>query len=159
MAPFIVSVLICLLPLVAGQVCPFASENKRDIADQPSLITLGNSFGKSPIISDAAGGGSRSKDWWPRQLRLDVLRQFSPEQNPLGGNFDYAAAFATLDCKIITQMVGIKYRNLTQHRQSTQIRYQHYINTVATVVASRFWQLWWSVYSFSMAQCRHLSGP
>ncbi|KAF4631921.1 hypothetical protein G7Y89_g6201 [Cudoniella acicularis] len=36
-------------------------------------------------------------DWWPCQLRLDVLRQFSPEQNPLGGKFDYAAAFATLD--------------------------------------------------------------
>jgi catalase-peroxidase len=30
---------------------------------------------------------------------LDVLRQFSPEQNPLGGTFDYAEAFGKLNCK------------------------------------------------------------
>jgi catalase-peroxidase len=58
---------------------------------------LAHSFGKCPSISDAAGAGTRSKDWWPCQLRLDVLRQFSPEQNPLGGTFDYAKAFAKLD--------------------------------------------------------------
>lgn len=58
------------------------------------------SFGQCKNISDVAGGGTRSRDWWPCQLRLDVLRQFSAEQNPLGGDFDYAAAFATLDCKL-----------------------------------------------------------
>lgn len=95
--------LIGLLPLVAAQGCPFASPDKRSVlvarADEPSLTTLADSFGKCPTISDAAGGGTRSRDWWPCQLRLDVLRQYSPEQNPLGARFDYAAAFSKLDCK------------------------------------------------------------
>jgi catalase-peroxidase len=104
MAPSIRSLLIGLLPLVSGQGCPYAGVDKRDLllarGDEPSLTTLADSFGKCPTISDAAGGGTRSRDWWPCQLRLDVLRQFAPEQNPLGGSFDYAAAFATLDCKL-----------------------------------------------------------
>ena len=40
----------------------------------------------------------------PCQLKLDVLRQFSVEQNPLGGGFDYGTAFAKLDCKSFYQM-------------------------------------------------------
>jgi catalase-peroxidase len=102
MAPSIRSVLIGLLPFVSAQ-CPYASVNKRDLlvgrGDEPSLTTLETSFGKCATLSDAAGAGTRSHDWWPCGLRLDVLRQFSPEQNPLGGTFDYAAAFAKLDCK------------------------------------------------------------
>ncbi|RSL90434.1 Catalase-peroxidase 2 [Fusarium oligoseptatum] len=35
--------------------------------------------------------------FWPCQLRLDVLRQFSPQINPLGEEFDYVEAFKTLD--------------------------------------------------------------
>lgn len=64
-----------------------------------SLTTLENSFGMCPTISDMGGRGTRSREFWPCALRLDVLRQFGPEQNPLGSSFDYAAAFATLDCK------------------------------------------------------------
>ncbi|HTL14796.1 MAG TPA: catalase/peroxidase HPI [Thermomonas sp.] len=44
----------------------------------------------------AAGGGTSNRDWWPRQLRLDLLTQHSERSNPLGG-FDYAAAFNSLD--------------------------------------------------------------
>lgn len=103
MAPSIRSLLIGLLPLVSAQGCPYASVNKRDLLvardSEPSLTTLETSFGKCPTLSDAAGAGTRSRDWWPCQLRLDVLRQYAPEQNPLGGTFDYPAAFATLDCK------------------------------------------------------------
>ncbi|MEP6391691.1 MAG: catalase/peroxidase HPI [Halioglobus sp.] len=35
--------------------------------------------------------------WWPEQLDLQPLRQHSPASNPMGEDFDYAAAFATLD--------------------------------------------------------------
>ncbi|KAK2623520.1 hypothetical protein QTJ16_007074 [Diplocarpon rosae] len=95
------SLLLLLLPLVSGQGCPFASANKRDLlageADKSSLETLSSSFGKCARFSDAAGGGSRTRDMFPCQLKLDVLRQFSPEQNPRGKNFDYPAAFAKLD--------------------------------------------------------------
>jgi catalase-peroxidase len=47
------------------------------------------------------GGGGRAgrgnRDWWPDNLRLDVLNQHSPKSNPLGAAFDYAEAFKTLD--------------------------------------------------------------
>ncbi len=103
MAPSVRSIVIGLLPLVSAQGCPYADAYKREEvlverSDGSSLDILASSFGKCPTLSDAAGGGTRSSDWWPCQLKLDVLRQFAADQNPLGGDFDYAAAFATLDC-------------------------------------------------------------
>ena len=44
-----------------------------------------------------SGGGTSSRDWWPDQLRLETLHQHSPLSSPMDGEFDYAAAFATLD--------------------------------------------------------------
>ena len=38
-----------------------------------------------------------NEDWWPNQLDLRILRQNSERSNPLGGDFDYAAAFSQLD--------------------------------------------------------------
>jgi catalase-peroxidase len=38
-----------------------------------------------------------NRDWWPNNLRLDVLNQHDARSNPLGEAFDYAAAFKTLD--------------------------------------------------------------
>ncbi len=47
---------------------------------------------------DHAGGNARrNQEWWPNQLRLDVLRQRSPKSDPMGEGFDYAAEFKTLD--------------------------------------------------------------
>lgn len=45
----------------------------------------------------AAGGGTSNKDWWPNQLRVDLLNQHSEKSNPLGEHFDYAQAFKKLD--------------------------------------------------------------
>ena len=44
-----------------------------------------------------AGGGSSNQDWWPNQLRLDILRQHSSKSNPMGEDFNYAEEFKTLD--------------------------------------------------------------
>ncbi len=44
-----------------------------------------------------------NKDWWPNQLDLSVLRQHSPGATPLDDDFDYAAAFATLDVDALKQ--------------------------------------------------------
>ncbi|WP_028220513.1 catalase/peroxidase HPI [Paraburkholderia oxyphila] len=44
-----------------------------------------------------AGGGTTNRDWWPNQLRLDLLSQHSSKSNPLDKNFDYAEAFKRLD--------------------------------------------------------------
>ncbi|WP_040297316.1 catalase/peroxidase HPI [Alcanivorax hongdengensis] len=45
----------------------------------------------------AAGGGTTNQDWWPNQLRLDLLNQHSSRSNPMDENFDYAEAFKSLD--------------------------------------------------------------
>lgn len=48
-------------------------------------------------FSEAAGDGATNRDWWPKQLRLDLLHQHSSKSDPMGGDFDYAAAFNSLD--------------------------------------------------------------
>ena len=45
----------------------------------------------------AAGGGTSNRDWWPNQLRLDLLHQHSSKSNPMGPDFQYAQAFRSLD--------------------------------------------------------------
>ena len=44
-----------------------------------------------------AGGGTGNRDWWPNQLRLDLLNQHSSRSNPLDPGFDYAEAFKKID--------------------------------------------------------------
>ncbi|WP_090475639.1 catalase/peroxidase HPI [Nakamurella panacisegetis] len=41
--------------------------------------------------------GAGNRDWWPNQLNLKILRKHPAVANPMGGDFDYAAAFATVD--------------------------------------------------------------
>ena len=45
--------------------------------------------------------GTTNRDWWPNQLRLDLLAQHSSKSNPLGEDFDYAKAFKKLDYKAL----------------------------------------------------------
>jgi len=42
-------------------------------------------------------GGTTNRDWWPNQLRLDLLHQHSSKSDPMGGDFDYASEFKSLD--------------------------------------------------------------
>ncbi|SDR24908.1 catalase/peroxidase HPI [Paraburkholderia tuberum] len=51
---------------------------------------------KCPFIH-TAGGGTTNRDWWPKQLRLDLLNQHSNRSNPLDKDFNYAEAFKSLD--------------------------------------------------------------
>ena len=44
-----------------------------------------------------AGRGTSNRDWWPNQLRLDILHQHSSKSNPMGEDFNYAAEFKSLD--------------------------------------------------------------
>ncbi len=48
-----------------------------------------------------AGSGTSNRDWWPNQLRLDILHQQSPQSNPMGGDFHYAKEFNSLDLKAV----------------------------------------------------------
>jgi catalase-peroxidase len=51
---------------------------------------------KCPIHS-TTGAGATNRDWWPNQLRLDLLAQHSSKSDPMGGTFDYTKAFSKLD--------------------------------------------------------------
>ncbi|WP_240783486.1 catalase/peroxidase HPI [Rahnella sp. CFA14(1/10)] len=57
--------------------------------------------GKCPFhegnTNKASGGGTNNRDWWPNQLRVDLLNQHSNRSNPLGESFDYRKEFAKLD--------------------------------------------------------------
>ncbi|RFU30501.1 hypothetical protein B7463_g5815, partial [Scytalidium lignicola] len=54
-------------------------------------------MGECPIRKvNVAGGGTRNSDWWPNELKLNILRQHTDVTNPLK-DFDYAAAFKSLD--------------------------------------------------------------
>ncbi len=44
-----------------------------------------------------AGSGPVNRDWWPNQLKLNILRQHSLLSNPMGDRFDYAKEFKSLD--------------------------------------------------------------
>lgn len=61
-----------------------------------------NTEAKCPFHS-AASSGTTNKDWWPQQLRVDLLSQHSARSNPLGEAFDYAKAFNALDLQALKQ--------------------------------------------------------
>ena len=48
-------------------------------------------------FNHTAGSGTSNRDWWPKQLRVDLLAQHSSKSNPMGEDFAYAAAFKSLD--------------------------------------------------------------
>src|SRR6186713_1631317 len=52
--------------------------------------------GKCPV-DHAARGGTSNRDWWPNQLRVDLLSQHSSKSDPLGKAFDYREEFKKLD--------------------------------------------------------------
>ncbi|MGX7668650.1 catalase/peroxidase HPI [Flavobacterium pedocola] len=65
-----------------------------------------NNNGKCPFSGaagnqNAAGNGTGNRDWWPNQLKLNILRQNSSLSNPLDNKFNYAEAFKTLDLQAL----------------------------------------------------------
>ncbi len=60
-----------------------------------------NSESKCPFsggaLKQSAGNGTSIRDWWPNQLKLNILRQHSALSNPMGETFNYAEEFKTLD--------------------------------------------------------------
>jgi catalase-peroxidase len=58
--------------------------------------------GKSPVSGaekkhNVGTSGTKNRDWWPNQLKLNVLRQHSSLSNPMGEDFNYAKEFKSLD--------------------------------------------------------------
>jgi catalase-peroxidase len=58
--------------------------------------------GKCPVIHGNTAVGMRSnRDWWPNQLNLKILRQNSPQSDPMGKAFNYAKEFKKLNYKAL----------------------------------------------------------
>ncbi|OUR95050.1 catalase/peroxidase HPI [Flavobacteriales bacterium 34_180_T64] len=64
---------------------------------------------KCPFMSgdqkQTAGRGTSNRDWWPNELKLNILRQNASKSNPLGEDFDYARAFNSVDFSELKQDV------------------------------------------------------
>ncbi len=60
-------------------------------------------FHNGTMNNPTAGGGTKNNNWWPGQLRLNILRQHSSLSDPLGEDFDYAVAFESLDLEALKQ--------------------------------------------------------
>lgn len=58
-------------------------------------------FHNGSMKNNVGGGGTRNRDWWPNQLKLNILRQHSSLSNPMDKDFDYAAAFNSLDLEAL----------------------------------------------------------
>lgn len=50
---------------------------------------------------NAGTGGTKNRDWWPNQLKLNILRQHSSLSNPMKDDYNYAKEFKSLDLQAI----------------------------------------------------------
>lgn len=58
-------------------------------------------FHNGTMKHSTGGGGTRNNDWWPNNLKLNILRQNSALSNPMGEDFNYAEAFKSLDLEAV----------------------------------------------------------
>jgi catalase-peroxidase len=70
--------------------------------------------GKCPftgaMVNQSAGRGTRNSDWWPNQLKLNILRQHSSLSNPMDPDFNYAKEFQSLDLAAVKKdIVDVDY--------------------------------------------------
>src|SRR5579871_4294672 len=79
----------------------------RSVADStPNIISeLNDEVSTCPfaggVLKQTAGGGTRNRDWWPNQLKLNILRQHSCLSNPMDRSFNYAEEFKKLDLQAV----------------------------------------------------------
>ncbi|MBD2703291.1 catalase/peroxidase HPI [Spirosoma sp. BT702] len=71
-----------------------------DISKCPFHSVLAGEVQNTEKIS-AAGDGTQNRDWWPNQLKVNILRQHSSLSNPMGEQFNYAEAFKSLDLEAV----------------------------------------------------------
>ena len=86
-----------------------------------------NAETKCPFINgtlkQTAGAGPRNQDWWPNQLKVNILRQHSSLSNPMDKDFNYAEAFKTLDLNAVKQDL---YELMTNSQEWWPADYGHY---------------------------------
>ncbi len=57
--------------------------------------------GKESPINHTSASGTSNQDWWPNQLKLDILHNYSKSSNPLGKDFNYTKEFQSLDLEAL----------------------------------------------------------
>ena len=66
-----------------------------------NLKTQSGDVSKCPFMGgtqkETAGGGTRNRDWWPNELKLNILRQNAIKSNPMDNDFNYAQAFKSIN--------------------------------------------------------------
>ena len=75
------------------------------------------------MAQHGAGSGTSNRDWWPNLLRLNILRQHSSLSNPMGGEFNYAEEFKTLDLDAVKKDL---YELMTKSQDWWPADYGHY---------------------------------
>src|ERR1700691_2949496 len=64
-----------------------------------------DSASKCPFAGEAGkhvvAGAQSNADWWPNQLKLNILHQHSSKSDPMGEAFDYAKEFKSLDLNAV----------------------------------------------------------
>jgi catalase-peroxidase len=75
------------------------------------------------VINRIPGRGTGNSDWWPNQLRLNILRQRSSLSNPMDGEFNYAKAFKSLDLKAVKKDI---FELMTRSQDWWPADYGHY---------------------------------
>ncbi len=81
---------------------------------------------ENPVIPSPTPTPTRprtNRDWWPNQLNLQVLRQHSPQSNPMGEDFKYAEEFKTLDLDALKQDI---FEVMTTSQDWWPADYGHY---------------------------------
>ena len=79
---------------------------------------------KCPVMGHShARGTIANQQWWPNQLNLKMLHQNPPTSNPMGGNFNYAEAFLTLDLDALRDDV---FKVMTTSQEWWPADYGHY---------------------------------
>jgi len=74
-------------------------------------------------LKQAAGTGTRNRDWWPNQLKLNILRQHSALSNPMDTSFHYATEFKSLDLKAVKKDI---FELMTTSQEWWPADYGHY---------------------------------
>ncbi|MEI2738354.1 MAG: catalase/peroxidase HPI [Chitinophagaceae bacterium] len=57
------------------------------------------------VLKQSGGSGTRNRDWWPNQLKLNILRQNSSLSNPMDETFNYAKEFNSLDLDVVKKEI------------------------------------------------------
>ena len=75
------------------------------------------------VFNHSAGSGTRNIDWWPNQLKLNILRQNSSLSNPMGEKFNYREEFKKLDLSAVKRDI---YELMTKSQDWWPADYGHY---------------------------------